>query len=92
MEYGEDFETSLAREIMEETGMVLTKSTLLRVFNLKEYLPKHYVDICFVVEAEGEPVVMEPHKCAGWEWFDLDNLPTPLFASTPSAIESLKQI
>jgi 8-oxo-dGTP diphosphatase len=87
MEYGEEFESSLGREIEEETGMILKSATLLRVINLLEYMPKHYVDLCFVVEAEGEPVLMEPNKCEGWEWFSLEEIPKNLFSSTPSAIE-----
>ena len=87
MEYGEDFESSLGREIKEETGMDLMSLKFLRVFNLLEYMPKHYVDICFEVEASGEPVLMEPNKCEEWKWFSFEEIPKNLFASTPSAIE-----
>jgi dCTP diphosphatase len=33
---------------------------------------------------EGEPQVLEPHKCDGWDWFPADRLPEPLFPSVQS--------
>ena len=39
----------------------------------------------------GEPKVMEPNKCERWEWFDLDNLPSPLFPGLADAIEQYKK-
>jgi 8-oxo-dGTP diphosphatase len=29
----------------------------------------------------GEPQLCEPHKCAGWQWFEWDNLPETLMVS-----------
>ncbi|MFA5270301.1 MAG: hypothetical protein WC400_01665 [Patescibacteria group bacterium] len=56
--------------------------------NLKDYAPKHYVDIGLVADwKSGEPKVMEPDKSDGeWGWYDLDNLPQPLFGTIPSYI------
>ena len=50
------------------------------VDNEKSYAPKHYVDIGMVAEWEsGEPKVMEPDKLELWDWYDINNLPEPLF-------------
>jgi hypothetical protein len=32
----------------------------------------------------------EPEKCDGWDWYDLDDLPQPLFIVTRRMIESLR--
>jgi len=36
----------------------------------------------------GEVQLMEPDKCEQWEWFEWDNLPSPLFLPT---INQLKE-
>ena len=38
----------------------------------------------------GEPRVCEPHKCEGWDWYDIDQIPSPLFKACPSSIEAYK--
>ena len=38
----------------------------------------------------GEPKIMEPDKCDGWDWYDMDNLPSPLFGTIESYIEAYK--
>jgi 8-oxo-dGTP diphosphatase len=38
----------------------------------------------------GEPKVMEPDKSESWDWYDLENLPEPLFAPCVLQIEVLK--
>ena len=40
----------------------------------------HFVTIGFLCEDfEGEPQVMEPDEITKWEWFDLNDLPEPMF-------------
>jgi len=38
----------------------------------------------------GEPVVAEPDKLEPWSWYDIDNLPQPLFATTENYLLSYK--
>ena len=33
---------------------------------------------------------MEPEKCEGWDWYDLEDLPSPLFYPTEIVINSYK--
>jgi 8-oxo-dGTP diphosphatase len=55
------------------------------------YAPKHYVDIGMIAEWEsGEPQVMEPEKLESWGWYDLDDLPSPLFNAITNYIEAYK--
>ncbi|MBI2065686.1 MAG: NUDIX domain-containing protein [Candidatus Zambryskibacteria bacterium] len=91
MEYMESFTDCAKREVMEETGMEIDNIRLLRVYNLKEYAPKHYCDIGLIADwKNGEPKIMEPNKIEGWGWYDLEALPSPLFSTIPSYIEAYK--
>ena len=91
LEYMESFEMCARREVREETGMEIKNVRFLRLYNLKEYAPKHYADLGFMAQwAKGEPRVLEPKKCERWEWFNLNALPSPLFATVPSFIEAYK--
>jgi 8-oxo-dGTP diphosphatase len=84
LDYMEGFEDTAKRELVEEVGpqFIVEDFQVVSLINLTEYAPKHYIDIgmeCWWVH--GDPVVMEPEKCAGWEWFDIDKLPSPRFAT-----------
>ncbi len=81
------------REIEEEVGnkFKVCRMRLLCVQNLLDYLPKHYLDIGLVAEwKSGKPAVMEPHKCEGWDWYNIDNLPSPLFCTIPRYVEAYR--
>ncbi len=39
----------------------------------------------------GEPKNMEPHKCDGLEWFDMDNLPQNVIPYVRQAIECVQK-
>src|SRR5688572_25404284 len=63
MEYMESFADCARREVLEETGMAIKNIRFLRLMNMKNYAPKHYVDIAIVAEWEsGEPKRLEPNK------------------------------
>jgi hypothetical protein len=38
----------------------------------------------------GEPKVLEPEKTESWDWYDLDNLPKPLFKNCELSLENYK--
>jgi len=94
IEFGESFEHAARREVREETGLEITELRLLSVGNYifkRDDGERHYIDVDFVCEAPaGEPQLMEPEKCDGWDWYDLDDLPQPLFIVTRRMIESLR--
>ncbi len=91
MEYMESFEQCAKRETLEETGMEIENVRFLRLMNLKEYAPKHYVDIGLIADWEsGESKVMEPEKLESWDRYDINKLPQPLFSTIPSYIEAYK--
>jgi hypothetical protein len=38
----------------------------------------------------GELQNLEPDKCEGWDWYDLNNLPSPLYGTMPQYLEALQ--
>lgn len=81
LEMGESIEECARREVFEETGLAVESITKLSFTNdiFKEE-GKHYVTL-FVVAAchSGEAEVKEMEKCKQWQWYDLSDLPEPLF-------------
>ncbi len=80
----EPFETvehCAEREVREETGLELTVTHLGPFTNdIFESERRHYITLFVVADAPtGDPVVREPQKCAEWQWFSWEALPSPLF-------------
>ncbi|OGZ68766.1 MAG: hypothetical protein A3D44_02100 [Candidatus Staskawiczbacteria bacterium RIFCSPHIGHO2_02_FULL_42_22] len=91
VEYMESFEECAKRETLEEAGIEIENIRFLCLVNVKDYAPKHYVDIGLVADwKSGQPTVLEPDKLEGWDWYDVDNLPSPLFGMIPNYIEAYK--
>ncbi len=88
LEFGESVIECAKRELLEETGLKALSCTLGPwVENVKENGRKHYVTIfVFIDQFEGEPKLLEPEKCQGWQWFSQNQLPQPLFPSIVSLL------
>lgn len=82
------------RELHEETGLEIEKIEFLGYtedFFENENL--HFITFAFKVLPKTEdPILKEPHKCSGWEWFDLANLPSPLFLPIQNLFKKLELI
>ena len=90
LEYGETPAECAERELVEETGLTITSYDLGPWSNDIIEEGKHYITIyVFVKEFKGELQNLEPHKCEGWEWFDWDHLPEPLFPTVRSLIQKI---
>jgi len=81
LEFGESFEETAHREVLEETGMKIKNIRFGAVTNdlfIEE--GKHYVSIWVLSDwDEGKERITEPDKLVEMQWFDFDNLPKPLF-------------
>lgn len=90
MEFGESFEQTAKREVMEETGLVIENVRFGAVTNdVFKDDNKHYVTVWVLSDAlAGEPSITEPDKFIDQEWTDIDNLPEPLFLSWHSLLAS----
>lgn len=88
LEFGETPQQCAAREVLEETGLILGATTLGPFTNDVFYSEqKHYVTLFVLAHAaSGTPQRCEPEKCAGWQWFDPADLPQPLFAPLRSLL------
>ncbi len=91
LENGESIIECAKRETLEEAGVEIQNIRLLCLSNEKRYLPKHYVNIGLIADWKNfEPRVLEPEKLESWAWYNIDNLPSPLFDTIINYIEAYK--
>jgi len=92
LESGESMVAAAARELEEETGLTADSYEFVSlVNNPRKERGKHYIQLGFRAEGiKGEPELREPDRCYEWKWFDLDNLPQPIFSGHDKLIKLLK--
>ena len=76
----EEWEACAHREVAEETGLQIENVQFITATN-DTYLEyqQHYITIHVAADwKSGEPVLMEPDKCAEWGWYEWGKLPEPL--------------
>ncbi len=83
---GESFEQAAARELAEETGILLPADGMRVLAVLLDHrLGRPRLTAAVLAPpSTADAEVTEPHACAGWERFPVDGLPSPLFL--PSAL------
>lgn len=90
LEFMESFADCAKRETLEEAGIEIDNIQFLSLYNQKS-TPKHYVNIGLKADwKSGEPKNLEPHRLEGWDWYALDNLPSPLYGTMPQYLEALR--
>jgi 8-oxo-dGTP diphosphatase len=93
LENGESVIECARREVMEETGLSVKHLRHLG-FTDKQFRVAQSNYITLLVSCEfdsGEVEILEPDKCARWQWFDYQKLPDPLFVAIPSFLSQLSQ-
>jgi ADP-ribose pyrophosphatase YjhB (NUDIX family) len=91
LEYSEKFDECARREAEEETGIKIKNVKIICVSNDKDE-QAHFVTIGALAEGfKGEPKVMEPDEITEWKWFDINNLPKPMFFPSERVIECYKK-
>lgn len=91
IEYGESFEETAIREVKEETGINLKNVKVICINNDKNE-HAHFVTIgLFSEEFEGEVQVLEPDEITEWKWFDLEDLPSPLYFPSERILGNYKE-
>lgn len=81
LHFKEHLEDAARREIFEETGLRVNKEKL-KIINISNDIVEdaHFITIGFLCQDfKGEPEVMEPDEIVEWRWFELNNLPDPIF-------------
>jgi 8-oxo-dGTP diphosphatase len=89
LEFGETPGACVRRELAEETGIIpLSQKQGPWTNDIMEN--KHYITLwMFVPQFQGTPQLLEPHNCDGWEWFEWNALPKPLFQSVENLIKGV---
>ncbi|MBT4722650.1 NUDIX domain-containing protein [Candidatus Falkowbacteria bacterium] len=92
----ESFTQCMIREAKEEAGIDIQAADLnvIHVANRSENLNpvplKERVDVFFEASKwQGEIKNMEPEKCAGLEWFDVDKLPDNIIPYNKKVLEQI---
>jgi len=88
LHFGETFEVGAARELMEETGLILGTTKLISLTN--NIVPDaHFVTVGLLSEDTlGEPQVLEPDEITEWRWFPVNELPTPIYPASQQVINN----
>lgn len=81
LEFGESPEQCAIRETKEEAGINITNLRRGPYTNdLHASEQKHVITLFIITDSfTGEPTVCEPEKNEGWEWFEWNDMPEPLF-------------
>lgn len=84
---GESLEIAIAREVLEETGMVNLNFQYVGVVreNQGGYDFVHFVFMARV--GEQQPQLIEPDKCEGWDWCALEDMQEGVLPGHSAAIE-----
>jgi ADP-ribose pyrophosphatase YjhB (NUDIX family) len=90
LHFQETFEEGACRELLEETGMSLDKIKLKLISITNNIVSDaHFVTIGLLCEhSKGEPKVLEPDEIVEWRWFDLNDLPKPLYPASEQVLKN----
>ena len=93
-EYDEMPKHCAARELREETGIIIPEEKFHLVGITSDIYPdSHYITLHYRTDSvTATPKLMEPAKCAEWRWFSLDNLPGPMFLSAQNLLKTHPRI
>ncbi len=93
LEFGESFEIGAVREVLEETGVEIDIKDLEVISLTNDILPDvHFVTVGLICKNyNGEAKVMEPDEITQWEWFSIDQLPSPLFKPSEKILKNYKE-
>ena len=87
LRFQETLESCIERECREELGIKVKVGNLVSVSPNMVY-GNHYLIFTFLCESfEENPELKEPDIHESWNWFNLDNLPFPLFIATKLALQ-----
>jgi len=95
LEYMETYAECCKRELLEEIGVELDTTNLEPVgFSEDFFGDKQYTTLYFALFVNHEKINilnMEPDKCEGWEWVDIQAIPNEMFCDTYNQINKIEK-
>lgn len=92
VEVGESIKQAIVRETFEEAGINIAEDNLKLIHAMYRRSDRTYVDFYFKATVwDGEPKIMEPHKCDGLEWVEQDTFLNPTIDEVQTAWKSHRQ-
>lgn len=90
LEFGEEFEQAAVREVLEETNLEIDEKDLKFISLTNDIVSDaHFVTIGFLCERfKGKAQVMEPDEITKWQWFDIDDLPKPMYFPSEKIVKN----
>jgi len=91
LEYMQSFEECARQETLEETGITIKNIKFLCLANYSKHEDRQDILVAMTAEWEsGEPQDFPEERVGEWQWYDLDNLPSPVFYPAQVMIEAYK--
>lgn len=92
LDFGESFEEGAVREVVEETGIAITVDDVKVISLTNDIVPTaHFVTVGLLcTNCTQDAKVMEPDEITKWQWFDLNDLPEPLFEPSRKIVKNYK--
>ncbi len=88
LHFQEELKQGARREVLEETGIEVKNLEAISMTN-DIVLDNHFITIGFLCrEFDGEAKIMEPEEITEWQWFGLNDLPSPLFLPSQKIIKN----
>lgn len=90
VDIGETLLQAAVRETMEETGLTVENLSLNSVSDILTD-SAHFVNVAFTTRSyRGRIEDREPEQIAGWRWFNLQQLPQPLYHNAAQSLEKFR--
>lgn len=90
LHFKETFEDGIYREVLEETAIELdiTKLELISISN-NIVDDAHFITLGFkYMDCMEDPKVMEPEEITEWGWFDIKELPSPIYIASKDILRN----
>ena len=88
LNFQEKLKEGAIREVLEETGIKVKNLKVISISN-DIVSDAHFLTVGFWAEEfEGKAQVIEPDEITEWKWFNLDDLPSPLYFPSEKIIKN----